>query len=113
MNPLTFYGRAFGGWRAGITAAKGRMEGLAVEAGEGSVIVEGDFNSTPSMRQFRQLLSDGYRDAFAQTGSGPGPTYPSYPWVPPLTNIDLVLARNASVASIKRSLCAPPITVHS
>ena len=101
MNPLTFYGRAFDGWLAGITAAKDRMEGLSAEAGEGAVIAAGDFNSTPDMRQFRQLLKNGYRDAVAQTGSGIGPTYPSYPWVPPLITIDHLLTRNALVSSIK------------
>ena len=101
MNPLTFYGRAFDGWLASITAARDWMESLAAEAGDGAVIVAGDVNSTPDMRQFRQLLGDGYRDGVAQTGSGPGPTYPSYPWMPPLITIDHVLTRNASVSSIK------------
>ncbi|MGB2920564.1 MAG: endonuclease/exonuclease/phosphatase family protein [Mycobacterium sp.] len=44
MNPLTFYGRAFDEWRAGIGAAKDRMDGLAAEAGDGAVIAAGDFN---------------------------------------------------------------------
>lgn len=101
MNPLTFYGKAFDGWHAGIAAVKERMESLAAEAGEGAVIVAGDFNSTPDMRQFRQLLSNGYRDSVAETGSGLGPTYPSYPWLPPLITIDHVLTRNASVSSVK------------
>ena len=101
MNPLTYYGRAFDRWRAGISAAKDRMESLAEEVGDGAVIVAGDFNSTPDMRQFRQLLSNGYRDAVAQTGSGVEPTYPAYPWMPPLITIDHVLTRNASVCSIR------------
>ncbi|WP_425294985.1 hypothetical protein [Mycolicibacterium vanbaalenii] len=37
------------------------MENLAAEAGNGAVIVAGDFNSTPDMHQFRQLLTNGYR----------------------------------------------------
>lgn len=77
------------------------MAGLAEEAGDGAVVVAGDFNSTPGMRQFRQLLSHGYQDAVAQSGSGLGPTYPSYEWVPPLVTIDHVLARNASATSIR------------
>lgn len=100
MNPLTFYGRAFDGWLPGISVAKDRMEGLAIKAGHGAVIIAGDFNSTPDMRQFRQLLTTWYRDAFVQRGSGLGPTYHSYPRVPPLITIDRVLTRNTSVSSI-------------
>ncbi len=100
-NPLTFYGRAFEGWRADITAAKDRMDGLAAVAADGALIVAGDFNSTPDMRQFRQLLGDGYRDAVAQRASGPGPTYPSYPWMPPLITVDHVSTRNASESSVR------------
>lgn len=101
MNSLTFYGRAFEGWLAGITAPKDRMEGLATEAGDGAVIVAGDFNRAPDMRQYRKLLTDGYRDAVKETGSGLGPTYPSYPWMPPFYTFDHVLTRNTSLSSLQ------------
>ncbi|MGB0876732.1 MAG: endonuclease/exonuclease/phosphatase family protein, partial [Mycobacterium sp.] len=52
INPLALYGQAFGQWQTGIAAAKVRMAGLAATAGSGAVIVAGDFNSTPDMRQF-------------------------------------------------------------
>ncbi|GJF14885.1 hypothetical protein NGTWS1803_28570 [Mycolicibacterium cyprinidarum] len=100
-NPLAFYGRSFGKWRSGITAAKVRMEGLADAAGPGAVIVAGDFNSTPDMRQFRDLLSNGYNDAVEQTGAGFAPTFPSVRLFPPLITIDHVITRNAATSSIR------------
>ncbi len=39
--------------------------------------VGGDYNSTTDMRQFRDLLTDGYHDAVEQTGSGFAPTFPA------------------------------------
>jgi len=101
INPLAFYGRAFDQWRSGIASAKERMGGLADAAGPGAVIVAGDFNSTPDMRQFRDLLSNGYRDAVEQTGAGFAPTFPSHPVFPPLITIDHVLTRNAAASSIR------------
>lgn len=104
MNALTYYGRAFGQWRDDITAAKQRMDSLAEAAGPAAVIVAGDFNSTPDMRQFRDLLTNGYRDAVEQTGGGFAPTFPSHVrniWFPPLVTIDHVLTRHATVSSIR------------
>jgi endonuclease/exonuclease/phosphatase (EEP) superfamily protein YafD len=104
MNALTYYGRAFGQWREDITAVKRRMDDLAEAAGPAAVIVAGDFNSTPDMRQFRDLLTNGYRDAVEQTGAGFAPTFPSHIrniWVPPVITIDHVLTRHAAVSSIR------------
>jgi len=101
INPLAFYGRAFDQWRSGIAAAQVRMAGLADAAGPGAVIVAGDFNSTPDMRQFRDLLTGGYRDAVDQIGAGFMPTFPSHPVFPPLITIDHVLTRNAAASSIR------------
>ncbi|WP_370332360.1 endonuclease/exonuclease/phosphatase family protein [Mycolicibacterium hippocampi] len=93
IDPLTGYGRDFEESQAGINAAKDRMEDLATAAGDAPVIVAGDFNSTPYMRQFRQLLSNGYRDGVAQTGAGLSPTFPCSGWCPRLITIDHVLSR--------------------
>lgn len=101
INPLAFHGKAFEEWRSGIAAAKERMAGLADAAGPVAVFVAGDFNSTPDMRQFRDLRIGGYRDAVEQTGAGYAPTFPSYPLIPPLVTIDHVLTRNAGVSSIR------------
>ena len=53
------------------------------------------------MRQFRDLLNNGYRDAVEQTGSGFPPTFPSRTWHPPLLTIDHILTRNAAASSIE------------
>ena len=57
------------------------------------VIVGGDFNATPDIGEFRNLLSDGYHDAAQQAGAGMTPTYPSSQVLPPLIAIDHVLTR--------------------
>ncbi|MFS0899070.1 endonuclease/exonuclease/phosphatase family protein [Mycolicibacterium litorale] len=100
INPIAFEFRAFTEWRTGIRDTKERLNQFADIAGAGAVIVGGDFNSTPDMRQFRDLLTDGYRDAVEQTGTGFAPTFPNNNWLPPLITIDHVLTRNAAVASI-------------
>jgi endonuclease/exonuclease/phosphatase (EEP) superfamily protein YafD len=60
-----------------------------------SVIAAGDFNATPDIAQFRDLLVDGYRDGAEQAGAGVTQTYPSDRWFPPLIAIDHVLTRDA------------------
>lgn len=92
---------SFADWERGITNAQAELADLADAAGVGAVIVGGDFNSTPDMRQFRDLLSVGYRDAVAQTGAGWGPTFPADSWFPPLITIDHVLTRQAAATAIK------------
>jgi endonuclease/exonuclease/phosphatase (EEP) superfamily protein YafD len=82
-------------------ATKAELAGYADKAGPAAVIVAGDFNATPDMRQFRDLLTDGYRDAVNQTGTGFSPTYSPHPWIPPLITIDHVLTRNSSARSIR------------
>ena len=79
--------------------AKTQLDNFAAAAGPGAVIVGGDYNSTPDMRQFRDLPTDGYHDAVEQTGSGFAPTFPSDTWFPPVITIDHVLTRNA-IASL-------------
>lgn len=101
MSPLAANSNSFDGWRTGITAIQAELDELATAAGAGSVIVAGDFNSTPDMRQFRDLLTNGYRDAVEQTGAGFAPTFPSRNGFPPLLTIDHVLTRNAAASSIR------------
>lgn len=90
-----------GEWRSGMRSAKAQLDNLAATAGPGAVIVGGDFNSTPDLRQFRDLLTDGYRDAVEQSGSGFAPTFPSDAWFPPVITIDHVVTRNASAESVR------------
>jgi endonuclease/exonuclease/phosphatase (EEP) superfamily protein YafD len=100
-SPLANYGRSFDNWRNGIDALSGQMREFGRSTGPAAAIVAGDFNSTPDMRQFRDLLTDGYRDAVQQTGAGFAPTFPSRWWHPPLITIDHVLTRNAAATSIR------------
>lgn len=88
-------------WRSGIAGAKSQLNGFAATAGSGAVIVGGDFNSTPDMWQFRDLLTNGYRDAVQQTGAGFAPTFKADSRLPPLITIDHILTRNAAVSSIR------------
>lgn len=88
-------------WRIGMGAAKAAMSAFAVSAGPGAVIIAGDFNSTPDERQFRDLMTNGYRDAVQQTGSGFAPTFPSRSWHPPLLTIDHIITRNAAAQTVK------------
>ena len=88
-------------WRQGMAGAKEQLNFFARAAGPAAVIIGGDYNSTPDLRQFRDLLTNGYHDAVEQTGAGFAPTYPSDTWHPPIIVIDHVLTRNAAAASIR------------
>jgi endonuclease/exonuclease/phosphatase (EEP) superfamily protein YafD len=86
-------------WRSGLAGVQAQLDRFAALAGRGAVIVGGDFNSTPDIRQFRDLLTDGYQDAANQVGAGFTPTFPAGGWFPPLITIDHVLTRNAVATS--------------
>jgi len=101
MSPVAGDQNTVAEWSDGMAGAKAQLNNFAREAGPGAVIVSGDYNSTPDMRQFRDLLTNGYRDAVDQTGSGYAPTFKADGWLPPLITIDHVLTRNAAASSIK------------
>ena len=101
ISPVASDTDAFTQWRSGIAAAKEGLKEFAAQAGTGAVIVGGDFNSTPDMRQFRDLLTNGYRDAVKQTSPGFTPTFPANKRFPPIITIDHVLTRNAAASSIQ------------
>lgn len=88
-------------WRGGMAGAKAQLDNFARTAGAAAVIIGGDYNSTPDMRQFRDLLTNGYRDAVEQSGSGFAPTFPSNRKFPPVITIDHVLTRNAAASSVR------------
>ncbi len=90
-------------WRYGMAGAKAKLDNYATAAGPAAVIIGGDYNSTPDMRQFRDLLTDGYHDAVEQSGAGFAPTFKADSWLPPVITIDHVLTRNA-VASMIRTV---------
>jgi endonuclease/exonuclease/phosphatase (EEP) superfamily protein YafD len=87
------------GWQGDIAKFPSTLSDVAAAAGDGAVVVGGDFNSTIDMRQFRELLTNGYRDAARQAGSGLTVTYPANKWYPPLLGIDHILTRNATAVS--------------
>jgi endonuclease/exonuclease/phosphatase (EEP) superfamily protein YafD len=101
FSPVAYDANSFGIWRIGITATKAELDDFAEAAGPAAVIVAGDFNSTPDMREFRDLLTNGYRDAVEQTGAGFASTFPSRTWHPPFITIDHVLTRQAAATSIR------------
>ncbi|WP_431235191.1 endonuclease/exonuclease/phosphatase family protein [Mycolicibacterium psychrotolerans] len=88
-------------WRGGMASAKVQLDSFARTAGPAAVIIGGDYNSTPDMRQFRDLLTNGYRDAVEQSGSGFAPTFPSNRTFPPVITIDHVITRNAAAESVR------------
>ncbi|WP_235848184.1 endonuclease/exonuclease/phosphatase family protein [Mycolicibacterium holsaticum] len=100
-SPVTAEPGSFDAWQRGIAATRADLDAFAKSAGSAAVIVGGDFNSTPDMRQFRDLLTNGYRDAVDQTGAGFAPTFPSNKWFPPALVIDHVLIRNAAASSVR------------
>ena len=100
MSPVSDRQNTVEDWSNGMAGAKAQLENFAVAAGPGAVIVGGDYNSTPDMRQFRDLLTNGYHDAVEQTGSGFAPTFPADTRFPAVITIDHVLTRNAVAASV-------------
>lgn len=100
-SPVARDSNSFGNWRDGVALTRVALHDFAAAAGPAAVIVAGDFNSTPDMKQFRDLLTNGYHDAVEQTGAGLGPTFPSNLWTPPFITIDHVFTRNAVVSSIR------------
>ena len=101
MSPVAGDENTVDEWRQGMAAAKAQLANFAADAGPGAVIIGGDYNSTPDLRQFRDLLTEGYQDAVDQTGSGFAPTYPGDTWFPPLITIDHVLTRHAAASSVR------------
>ncbi|MGY4712367.1 endonuclease/exonuclease/phosphatase family protein [Mycolicibacterium sp. CBM1] len=100
-SPVAGENNTVGEWRGGMAGAKVQLDNFARIAGPAAVIIGGDYNSTPDMRQFRDLLTGGYRDAVQQTGAGFSPTFPSNEFYPPLITIDHVLTRNATATSVR------------
>ena len=89
------------GWHNDIGRFSTTLADLAEQAGDAPVLVGGDFNATSDMRPFRDLLTNGYRDASEQAGAGRGLTFPSNNEIPPIMGIDHFLTRNATAASVR------------
>ena len=92
------FANPFAEWRKSM-ARLGRVLGELSAAADGAVIVAGDFNATPDLQNYRQLLAGGYADAVQQSGAGCDPTYPADHWFPPSISIDHVLLNGATAVS--------------
>lgn len=101
MSPLAGDENTIADWNQGMAGAKAQLTNFAREAGPAGVIIGGDYNSTSNMRQFRDLLTNGYRDAVEETGAGFGPTFKADIALPPVITIDHILTRNAGVSSVR------------
>jgi endonuclease/exonuclease/phosphatase (EEP) superfamily protein YafD len=101
MSPLAGDENTIADWNRGMAGAKAQLDNFAKEAGPAGVIIGGDYNSTSNMRQFRDLLTNGYRDAVEETGSGFGPTFKADIALPPVITIDHILTRNAVASSVR------------
>ncbi|MEI6252285.1 MAG: endonuclease/exonuclease/phosphatase family protein [Mycobacteriaceae bacterium] len=101
MSPVAGDENTVDDWRSGMAGAKAQLDNFATAAGPGAVIIGGDYNSTPDMRQYRDLLTNGYHDAVDQMGAGFAPTFKADGWLPPLITIDHILTRNAEASSIR------------
>ena len=85
-------------WRADIE----RLGTVLWNLPPGPVIVGGDLNATPDIREFRRLLRDGYRDGAAQAAAGLTRTHPTHlAIIPPLLAVDHILTREATTTSLR------------
>lgn len=90
-----------GGWQHDVAMFPNTLNDLASRSGDAPILIGGDFNSTIDMRPFRDLLTNGYRDASEQAGSGRTLTYPSNNRIPPFMGIDHFLTRNATAVATR------------
>jgi endonuclease/exonuclease/phosphatase (EEP) superfamily protein YafD len=88
------------GWRADLERMAEKLPQLA-GAGDGAVMVAGDFNATRDIREFRRLLRDGYRDAAEQAGAGLTRTHPADIRLPPVFAVDHILTRGCAATAVR------------
>jgi endonuclease/exonuclease/phosphatase (EEP) superfamily protein YafD len=93
--------QAITGWNQDMDALRTTMDATAKVAGDDSVIIVGDFNSTIDMQPFRQLLQNGYVDAAQSTGARTILTFPQGAPIPPFLGIDHALIRNCSATAVR------------
>ena len=91
--------QAVNGWHDDLAKLRTTMADLAAKADGAAVLVGGDFNSTVDMKQYRDLLTNGYEDSTRQAGAGRKLTYPADRGFPPVIGIDHILTRNATAVS--------------
>ena len=86
-------------WEQDMQRMQQTMNEATASTTDGCVIVAGDFNGTLDMRPFRQLLTDGYRDAAEQSGAGLTPTYPANSRIPAFMAINHVLTNRCTATA--------------
>lgn len=91
-------------WPGSNTRWKRELKQLELSLGQVPadypVIAAGDYNATYDHREFRALLTGGYRDAAEQVGAGIVWTYPTDKPTGPLIGIDHVLLRDAQAVRL-------------
>ncbi|MFG1930098.1 endonuclease/exonuclease/phosphatase family protein [Mycobacterium sp. NPDC048908] len=87
------------GWRDDL-ARLAEVLGQIGASAPGPVIVAGDLNATPDVREFRRLLRAGYRDAAEQAGVGSTRTHPADIVVPPVFAVDHILLRGGTATGV-------------
>ncbi len=88
------------GWRDDLARLADTLL-KAAQASSGPVLLAGDLNATPDMREFRRLLRQGYQDAGAQAGAGVVRTHPSDIVAPPVFAVDHILTRGYVATSLQ------------
>ncbi len=88
------------GWRDDLARLAGTLL-KAAQASSGPVLLAGDLNATPDMREFRRLLRQGYQDAGAQAGAGVVRTHPADIVAPPVFAVDHILTRGYVATSVR------------
>ncbi len=88
------------GWRDDLARLADTLL-KAAQASSGPVLLAGDLNATPDMREFRRLLRQGYRDAGAQAGAGVVRTHPADIVAPPVFAVDHILTRGYVATSVR------------
>ena len=88
------------GWRDDLARLAGTLL-TAARASTGPVLLAGDLNATPDMREFRRLLRQGYQDAGAQAGAGVVRTHPADIVAPPVFAADHILTRGYMATSLR------------
>jgi endonuclease/exonuclease/phosphatase (EEP) superfamily protein YafD len=93
-NPLS-------GWRADLARLSVTLQEIAAAADDDPVMLAGDLNATPDIREFRRVLRDGYHDAAEQAGAGLTRTHPADIWLPPLLALDHILIRGCTATAVR------------
>lgn len=88
------------GWRDDLARLADTLL-KAAQASSGPVLLAGDLNATPDMREFRRLLRQGYQDAGAQAGAGVVRTHPADIVAPPVFAVDHILTRGYVATSVR------------